>query len=241
MTTLDELTQDGEYYGELGRHFLSNSDIYALLKDPAQFKKSSESLAMIQGRYFHTAILEKDKLKDFDIIDASTRNTKIYKDACAETESEILLLRHEAEELSELARVMLSNIHFYDLIYDDENKFEQPAVKEIGGEMWKGKADIVNPERIIDLKTTSDIERFEWSFRDYNYDSQAWLYEQFFGVPVTFLVICKKTGRLAEFKVSEQSLERGKEKVFMAIEQYQKFFGPNKTVDINSYFIQQIL
>jgi len=241
MTTLNTLTQDEEYYGELGRHFLSNSDIYSLLKDPTSFKQSVESLPMIKGRYFHTYILEKEKLKEFDIIDASTRNTKIYKDACAETESEILLLKHEADELASLATKMLSNIHFYDLIYDDDNKFEQPAIKEIGGEMWKGKADIVHPDRVIDLKTTSDIERFEWSFRDYNYDSQAWLYEQFFGVPVTFLVICKKSARMAEFKVSQQSLERGKEKVFLAIEQYQKFFGPNKTVDINNYFIQQVL
>lgn len=241
MTTLNTLTHDEEYYGELGRHFLSNSDIYSLLKDPTKFKQQEESLPMIQGRYFHTFILEKDKIKEFDIIDASTRNTKIYKDACAETESKILLLRHEVEELEELATKMLGNIHFYDLIYDDENTYEVPNVKEIGGEMWKGKADIVHPERIIDIKTTSDIERFEWSFRDYNYDSQAWLYEQFWGVPVTFLVVCKKTGRLGEFKTSQQSLERGKEKVFMAIEQYQKFFGPNKTVDVNSYYIQQVL
>jgi len=34
------------------------------------------SPAIIIGRYFHTALLEPDKLKDFKVIAAATRNTK---------------------------------------------------------------------------------------------------------------------------------------------------------------------
>ena len=38
---------------------------------------------------------------------------------------------------------------------------EVPAIKELFGTQWKGKADIVTSENVIDLKTTSNIDRLE--------------------------------------------------------------------------------
>ena len=57
---------------------------------------------------------------------------------------------------------------------------KQPEITELEGQMWKGKADIVNHDEklIIDLKTTADITKFKYSASKYNYDSQAYIYRK---------------------------------------------------------------
>ena len=60
---LEKLRDDDNYYGEFGRQFLSNSDIYKLLNNPLDFGKPLEPMpALLVGGYFHTAILEPGKL-----------------------------------------------------------------------------------------------------------------------------------------------------------------------------------
>ena len=78
---LEKLKLDEHYYGKFGKQYLSNSDISALLKDPLSFKvPSAMSSAFLVGGYFHTSILEPDKIDNFKIIESSTRNTKKYKE-----------------------------------------------------------------------------------------------------------------------------------------------------------------
>jgi hypothetical protein len=134
---------------------------------------------------------------------------------------------------------MLSNFDFFNDIRHDENEYEVPGIKEIGGVMWKGKADIVHPDMLIDLKTTGNINDFKWSARKYNYDSQAYIYEQLFGKPLVFYVIDKTSKMLGIFKPTVATLDRGKEKVIKAIEVYNKFFAKDSPNDINNYFISE--
>jgi hypothetical protein len=55
---LTRLNSDSEYYGDFGKKFLSNSDIGTLLKDPSSYGKDKEkTVPMVQGSYFHTALL----------------------------------------------------------------------------------------------------------------------------------------------------------------------------------------
>jgi len=240
--TIDKLKNDNDYYGEFGKQFLSNSDIGDLLNNPKNFKSNSETTsAMLIGSYFHTAMLEPEKLKDFQIVDASTRNTNIYKDAKAQSGKELLLLRGEADETDKLIATMRSNFTMYEGIYKEGNKFEVPIVKEIFGVMWKGKADIVSDDCLIDIKTTSSIADFRRSAYKYNYDSQAWLYSEFFGKPMKFYVIDKTSGMLGIFEPSEEFLLNGRAKVIAAIEVYQKFFGPDAYEDINNYILEEEL
>lgn len=239
---IEKLQNDADYYGDFGKQFLSNSDIGDLLNNPKNFKKNTETTkAMIEGSYFHTAILEPEKLPNFNIVDASSRNTNIYKDAIKESGANILILRSEVEELNNLVNTMKGNLHFYDNIYKAGNQFEVPNVKEIYGAMWKGKADIVTDEIIIDIKTTSSISDFRYSAKKYNYDSQAYLYQEFFGKPLVFYVIDKATGMLGEFTCSDDFLESGRVKVISAIDQYNKFFGKDAWANINSYIIEEEL
>ena len=107
--------------------------------------------------------------------------------------------------------------------------------------MWKGKADIVCNDKLIDLKTTSKIDDFKYSARKYNYDSQCYIYQQLFGKPLEFYVVDKTTARLGVFKPSEEFIHRGEQKVIRAVEVYNRFFGENPTEDINEFFIKDTL
>ena len=239
---IDKLRDDANYYGEFGSQYISNSDIGTLLKNPRMFKVREEpTVPMIQGSYLHTAMLEPEKLVNFEVVEASTRNTNIYKDAVSNSSSSILLLKNEQDELDSLVGTMKGNFFFYENIYREGNVFEQPAVGEIFGMPFKGKADIVSEDILIDIKTTSDIDDFRWSAKKYNYDSQAYIYSQLFGKPLVFYVVCKKSHRLGVFEPSEDFVLGGRDKVMRAIEVYKKFFSKDATEDINNYFIQDTL
>ena len=71
---------------------------------------------------------------------------------------------------------MTSNIEIHDLIYADNNKFEVPMVDNIMGNWWKGKADIIHDDYIIDVKTSSDIDKFMYSAKTYNYEQSKLIY-----------------------------------------------------------------
>ena len=65
---INKLRNDEDYYGEFGRRYLSNSDVSALLNNPLAYGQPSKpSAAFLVGGYFHTAILEPDKLKKYKV------------------------------------------------------------------------------------------------------------------------------------------------------------------------------
>ena len=219
MIGAEELRDDTKYYGKEGKKYLSNSDIGTLLSDPKMFKVDKEgTLPMLLGRYFHTLILEPKKIKDFIVSESSSRNTKMYKELINDSDEPMLILQKEVDALEKLVAEINQNVFFNELIYMEDNKFEEPAIGEIGGVMWKGKADIVTQDLIIDLKTTSKIDDFKYAARRYNYDSQAWIYNQLFNKPMIFIVIEKGSGRMGMYDCSDEFLDMGKDKVFEALE-----------------------
>lgn len=240
--TLKRLESDEEYYGDFGRQFISNSDIGDLLNNPKNFRVPREdNQAFAQGRYFHQSLLEPDKAVDFPFVEASSRNTLLYKDACREAGVPVLLLKKEKDEMDKLVSTMRSNLWFYEHMYLADNQYEVPSVGEFDGVKWKGKADIISSEYIIDLKTTSDIDKFRRSAYTYNYDSQAYIYQSLFGKPMVFFVIDKKSGRMGAFHTSEDFILSGKQKVQRALEVYHRFFGPNATEDVEQFFMTETL
>lgn len=242
MSIIDTLRDDHEYYKGLGKSYLSNSDIGPLLTNPKAFRLEREdNKSFAEGRLFHQLLLEPDKVDKVVSVDVSSRNTKEYKTFCAERNLDFALLTKEVEEIHNLVGVMKANIVFYDDIYRDGNIYEEPAIGEIKGMVWKGKADIITHDYIIDLKTTSDINKFKWSAKAYNYDSQCYIYEQLFGKPLYFYVIDKETAQLGVFRPSEQFVQNGMAKVERAIQVYEKYFGPNATEDIDNHFINETL
>ena len=240
---IDKLKQDEHYYGDYGKQFLSNSDVAILLKNPKLLReKKPKSTAMVIGGYFHTAILEPNKLKSFRIIESSTRNTKKYKEM---SEGEICLLQHEVDKIELMTEAMMDNKICGNLIMGTSgqmNDFEVPGVTELFGNKWKGKADIINHEEklIIDLKTTSDLDKFRWSASKFNYDSQAYIYSNLFGYEMLFMVIDKETHQIGLFDCSPDFYKSGEEKVRKATDAYDLFFQ-TEDFDSKQYLITKTL
>lgn len=232
------------YYGEVGKAYLSNSDIDALLYNPKAFKQDKETTKdMLAGSLFHALMIEPDRVEEFNslVIEASTRTTKVYKEFLEDRGLEIALLQSEADNVNDMVNTMKSNEDFYNQIYQFGNTFEEAGTTTIFGLPWKGKADIVSDNYVIDLKTTSSIKDFKWSANKYNYDSQAYIYQEIFSKKLKFFVVEKETCNLAIFECSDEFLERGYYKVKSACENYELFFGENKSLNPNKFYLNQTL
>lgn len=239
---IETLKDDTQYYGEFGKQYLSNSDIGALLNNPANFRvRKPDNNAFAMGRYFHQLLLEPEKAEETLCVDVTSRNSKAYKEFIAEHNVELALLNKECATVQGWVNKIRSNFKLFDKMTEESNQYEVPAVGMIKGVQWKGKADIICDDCIIDLKTTSNIHKFQWSAYDYNYDSQAYIYEQLFGKRLVFYVIDKNTNMLGRIPTSDDFIRKGEMKVERAIEQYHKFFGENPTEDIDSYIFETIL
>ena len=237
---LQRLCNDEDYYGDFGNQFLSNSHVGKLLKDPLNaFQPSKPSPAFLVGGYFHTCILEPDKLDKYKVVKSTTRNTKAYKDVAG---GELCLLQHEVDTIELMKDKVMANDICKDLIVNSQTEYEKPGIINMFNNNWKGKADIVNHEEklVIDLKTTGDIDKFQWSASKFNYDSQAYIYSKLFGYEFLFIVIDKNTHQIGMFDCSPQFYERGEEKVRKASEAYDLFYK-TKDFDPKQYFISKTL
>ena len=237
---LKALEDDTNYYGDFGKKYLSNSDIGTLLTNPlALGKQQAPRPAFLVGGYFHTAILEPDKLKKFKIIETTTRNTKVYKEISG---GELCLLQHEVDQIELMTEKMLGNEVCRDLIRSGNVEYERPGITELEGQMWKGKADIVNHDEklIIDLKTTADITKFKYSASKYNYDSQAYIYSKLFGYEMLFIAIDKNTHQIGIFDCSPEFYARGEDKVQRAVQAYELFYK-SEDFDPKQYFLTKTL
>ena len=237
---IKKLRNDEYYYGDFGKKYLSNSDISTLLTNPLALGKALEMRpAFLVGGYFHTAILEPDKLKKYRVIPSTTRNTKAYKEMSG---GELCLLQHEVDQIELMVDKMLSNNMCKGLIQGEGTEYEKPNIKEIEGQMWKGKADIINHQErlVVDLKTTNDIQKFKWSASKYNYDSQAYIYSELFGYEMVFIVIDKNSHQIGLFDCSAEFYAKGRDKVQRAVEAY-KLFYKQEGFDPKQYFMNQTL
>ena len=237
---LKKLRDDKYYYGKFGKQFLSNSDISTLLSNPLGLGRDEKSSsAILIGSYFHTALLEPDKLKDFGVIAATSRNTKVYKD---KSEGKLCLLQSEVNNIELMIDKINNTKICEDLIRGDKINYEVPNIVEIEGNVWKGKADVVNHKEdlVIDLKTTADINKFRSSAFRYNYDSQAFIYKELFGYDFIFMAIDKTTKQIGIFECSEEFLNSGYMKVKNAGKIYELFYK-DKDFDPNQYFISETL
>ena len=237
---LEKLKNDENYYGEFGQKFRSNSDISTLLSNPLALGiQQKPNINFLIGGYFHTAILEPNKLKKYKIVEATTRNTKAYREISG---GEMCLLQHEVDKLELMIDRVQSNDVCKSLISGINLEYEQPGIGELEGLWWKGKADIINHDEklMFDLKTTADVNKFRSSAFRYNYDSQAYIYSKLFGYEMLFIVIDKTTHQIGIFDCSPQFYESGKDKVQQAVEQY-KLFYENPDFDPKNYFINKTL
>ena len=240
---LELMKSDDFYYGYLGKAALSSSSIKLLLDSPKKYKYvteygSQESNALDAGWLFHTAILEPDVFEKQIFVDVQSKNSKAYKLA-KEEHGKVYTIKQK-RDAERLADAFLRNEHALQLITNCE--FEVPAIKMIHGYAFRGKADVLDSYRIVDLKTTSDLKAFPYAARKYGYDVQVYIYSELFNKPYEefkFIAIDKGSLDIGIFDVSEAFYNSGKEKVTRAIQTFETFFINGAAID--SYCIKGTL
>ena len=120
------------------------------------------------------------------------------------------------------------------------SEFEVPEIAMIEGLPFRGKADIIQGDTIIDYKTSSELKNFRYSADKYGYDLQAYMYLRLFNKKkFTFLVVDKGSTDIAIFETSEDFINKGKDKFYTAVENYKYFFEDNN--DLDQYVMRGIL
>ncbi len=239
---LTQMYDDEFYYGHLGRHALSSSSLKMLLKSPKTYRNvtkygsDTDSPALRAGKLLHWMVLEPHKIDALHFVEASSKNTNIYKHA-VEEHGEVYLEK-EKQQAQRLTDALLRNEEAIKLI--NKSEFEVPAIEMLDGLAFRGKADILKDNNIIDIKTTQDIGSFRYSADKYGYDLQAYLYTKLFNVDkFTFLVIDKGSCDIGVFEASEDFIARGEDKYRQATDLYKYFFVEEH--DLDQYVMRGIL
>ena len=233
--TIEKLRDDEHYYGEYGRQFVSNSDIKILLDNPFMYGKPVKKTgAMLMGTYIHDVLQGRPTQTEF-ISEANSRNSKEYKE-----QGRLMMLQKEIDAIQPVLDRVQANNEFMGYILGGDLKpgqIEQPAIGKIFGVNFKAKADRINLEAgyVVDIKTTSDISKFKSSFFKYGYDTQAYIYEVLFNLPMLFAVLDKYTAQLGFYTVSRDTLINAENKVERALKIKDMFFGDDPRYDINEY------
>ena len=109
---LKQMENDEFYYEYLGRNALSSSSVKLLNKSPKAYDNSlkfgnKRTGAMTAGWLLHLAVFEIEKFGQLNFVDASTKNTKIYKEAFSK--NPMTFLQKEYEDTMRLADAIYSN------------------------------------------------------------------------------------------------------------------------------------
>jgi hypothetical protein len=233
---LERMEDDSFYYGELNKLALSSSSLKQLLSSPKTYKfslqyGSGESQALRDGWLFHTAILEPEVFAAQTFIDVQSKNTKKFKEAKAENPR--VFTAKERSDADRLVDAFYRNEHAKELITKAE--FEIPAIDNVLDFPFRGKADVLATNRIVDLKTSSsNLKDFHYSANKYGYDVQCYLYCNLFGKThkeFVFLVLDKGSLDIGIFNCSEEFYFRGEQKVEKALDLYNKFFIEGADLD----------
>ena len=240
---LAEMYNDDFYYGHLGQHALSSSSLKMILKSPKTYRNvtkygdpNADSPALSAGKLAHWMVLEPHKIDELHFVEASTKNTKIYKEA-KEKYGEVFLNK-ERKAAERLTDAVLRNEAALELIQGSE--FEIPAIEMIEGLPFRGKADIIKGNVIIDYKTSADLSSFKWSADKYGYDLQAYMYKRMFKAEdFKFLVIDKGSCDIGIFETSDEFIARGEDKFHRAVDNYKYFFQGD--TDLDQYVMRGIL
>jgi len=240
---LAQMYDDSFYYGHLGKHALSSSSLKMILKSPKTYRNvtmygdpNADSPALSAGKLAHWMVLEPHKIEELHFVEASTKNTKVYKEA-KEKYGEVFLNK-ERKAAERLTDAILRNEAALQLLQGSE--FEIPAIEMMEGLPFRGKADILKGDVIIDYKTSADLSSFKWSADKYGYDLQAYMYKRMFNADdFKFLVIDKASCDIGIFETSDEFIARGEEKFHRAVDNYKYFFQGD--TDLDQYVMRGIL
>ncbi len=231
----EKMRDDSFYYGYLGKNALSSSSCTDLLDSPLKYwrslnGKSQYSDAFSIGSLVHYKILEPEKFSEMNFINIKGKASKIYKDAVSEYGPEKTFTIHEKYQAEDLSDVFLNNSICTSMLHDAI--YEEPVIGEIQGIPFRGKADVLGKNYILDIKTTGkDLKSFKYSANKFNYDVQCYIYTTLFDISYKdfmFAVIDKGSKCLGLFRCGKDFHRRGREKTMEAIQMYRDYFIDKK-------------
>lgn len=223
---ISKMDDDSFYYGWLNKQAMSSSIVKDLYKSKRAYVNSlrgpkKETAALRDGRMIHTVILEPEKINDVYEITEFSRATNKYKNLKLSTDKE-LVLQSEMNRATWLKKSIDDCNETRELLTD--GIAEIPTIGEIMGFPFRAKADYLKPNHIVDLKTTVDIDGWEWQAKNkWHYNIQAYIYTRLFHVDrFTFVVVEKGSGDLLIAEATDEFIQSGKYKLEVALANYSK-------------------
>lgn len=223
---IPKMYDDVFYYGYLGKHALSSSSCKKLIESPKSYsasltEPSSDSQPLRDGRLTHLCVLEPHRLEEFTFIEG-TKASKNFKLAAEELGRDLVYTNLELNKANKIAKAVLANEEAAGLLSGCE--FEIPAIGDFMGLPFRGKADAKKGRTIIDLKTTANINDFEYSAKKYSYDLQAALYLDLFDADdFIFLVVDKTSLDVGVYTITPEFIDSGLKKLQRATDAYKNY------------------
>lgn len=223
---IPKMYDDVFYYGYLGKHALSSSSCKKLIESPKSYsasltEPSSDSQPLRDGRLTHLCVLEPHRLEEFTFIEG-TKASKNFKLAAEELGKDLVYTNLELNKAQKIAKAVLANEEAAGLLSGCE--FEIPAIGDFMGLPFRGKADAKKGGTIIDLKTTANINDFEYSAKKYSYDLQAALYLDLFDADdFIFLVVDKTSLDVGVYTITPEFIDSGLKKLQRATDAYKNY------------------
>jgi len=110
----------------------------------------------------------------------------------------------------------------------------------IGDVPVRGFLDVLGDGFITDVKTSSrSLSQFKWDVRDYNYDLQAWIYCEVYGIQDFYWLVQTKDKpyTCGLFKASAETLESGRSKFYDAVGNISEWLIESPK-DTNTFAVQ---
>tara|TARA_R110002153_G_scaffold48922_1_gene138145 strand:- start:24 stop:785 length:762 start_codon:yes stop_codon:yes gene_type:complete len=235
---LAKMDDDDFYYGYLGKNALSSSMCKSLIESPEAYvrelnkpPKEKEPQPFRDGRLIHLLALEPHRIEELTIVD-STKGSKLYKLAVEENPAQSVYTRAELNRCKGIADTVLDNKEYKEIV--SKASFELPAIGYYNGLPFRGKADILLSGIVVDLKTTSDITKFDEAALMYGYDLQAALYLELFGCfEFKYVVVDKRTKEVQIRQFDNEFIQGGYDKLNKATENYYKYLENKEFYDLN--------
>jgi len=228
---------NADYHADKTR--LSSSGLKKILDSPKLFheevilRKSEQKhiAAFDEGSYVHSLILEPEAIaKEYAFFDGMRKAGKDWEAFKKMHENKIKLSKPQKMRCKSYHNAFKKNKAAVALVVD--GFAEHTICEDLLDVPIKVRTDYINVEKgyIADVKTSGfpvDKDSFRQTINQYSYDLSAAMYcmaaEQYYKKPFDFYFICisKKELNCEVFKVSQDTMRKGRSEVTKALELYK--------------------